>query len=168
VDVGRDRARYELLSGEPLELLHEGTPLRLATGAPQISAATYPQARWAFSRHRVGRRVVKASVGTVLTERRRDHLRDKLRAAFSAFAAPERTCWRATDAPRQLAMHAHVRTLASIKIEQPQQLLVAARADVLVYKRPRQVSTAVVLEIHRQKGDLRCQVCAAIASRELQ
>lgn len=35
VDVRGDRALYELLDGEPLELHHHGTPLRLERGAPQ-------------------------------------------------------------------------------------------------------------------------------------
>jgi alpha,alpha-trehalose phosphorylase len=38
VDITRGQVRYEVLSGEPLELLHEGTPLSLAPGAPQVCA----------------------------------------------------------------------------------------------------------------------------------
>ena len=35
VEIDRDRARYELLDGEPLELLHHGEPLTLEPGSPQ-------------------------------------------------------------------------------------------------------------------------------------
>ena len=35
VDVGAGRARYELLFGEPLELIHHGEPFTLAAGSPQ-------------------------------------------------------------------------------------------------------------------------------------
>jgi len=36
VDIQPGRARYELISGEPLEVLHFGTPITLAVGEPQI------------------------------------------------------------------------------------------------------------------------------------
>jgi alpha,alpha-trehalose phosphorylase len=36
VDVSAGRARYELLAGEPLKLLHHGEPITLALGSPQI------------------------------------------------------------------------------------------------------------------------------------
>lgn len=35
VAIGRNEARYELLAGEPLELLHHGAPLKLTAGSPQ-------------------------------------------------------------------------------------------------------------------------------------
>lgn len=40
VEIGSGAVCYELLSGEPLELLHYGEPLTLATGVPQTH--TYP------------------------------------------------------------------------------------------------------------------------------
>jgi alpha,alpha-trehalose phosphorylase len=42
VDIGRDQARYEVVSGEPLEVLHEGTPLSLTPGVPQVCACHVP------------------------------------------------------------------------------------------------------------------------------
>jgi alpha,alpha-trehalose phosphorylase len=41
VSVGPDRACYELLAGEPLEVLHHGTPVTLELRAPQVLA--YPE-----------------------------------------------------------------------------------------------------------------------------
>jgi alpha,alpha-trehalose phosphorylase len=38
VDIGRDQARYEVVSGEPLEVLHEGTSLSLTPGVPHVCA----------------------------------------------------------------------------------------------------------------------------------
>jgi alpha,alpha-trehalose phosphorylase len=35
VDIGADRARYELLAGESLELLHHGDPITVSVGSPQ-------------------------------------------------------------------------------------------------------------------------------------
>jgi alpha,alpha-trehalose phosphorylase len=35
VEIGSDQAHYDLLAGEPLEVLHHGEPLTLARGAPQ-------------------------------------------------------------------------------------------------------------------------------------
>jgi alpha,alpha-trehalose phosphorylase len=42
VDISRGQVRYEVLSGEPLEVVHEGTPLSLAPGAPQVCACHVP------------------------------------------------------------------------------------------------------------------------------
>jgi alpha,alpha-trehalose phosphorylase len=36
VDVGPDHARYQLLAGEPLDLLHHGAPVTLTPDAPQV------------------------------------------------------------------------------------------------------------------------------------
>ena len=41
-DVGPELARYELVSGEPLELLHYGEQLTLAEGEPQERAVPAP------------------------------------------------------------------------------------------------------------------------------
>jgi alpha,alpha-trehalose phosphorylase len=38
VDIGADCARYELLAGEQLELLHHGEPITLVTASPQTHA----------------------------------------------------------------------------------------------------------------------------------
>jgi alpha,alpha-trehalose phosphorylase len=40
VDVNSDHARYELLAGEPLDLLHHGQPITIAPDAPQT--CSYP------------------------------------------------------------------------------------------------------------------------------
>ncbi len=42
VDLGADEVQYELMSGEPLELLHESQVLRVAQGAPQTHPWTRP------------------------------------------------------------------------------------------------------------------------------
>jgi alpha,alpha-trehalose phosphorylase len=42
VEVRDEEVRYEVLDGEPLDLLHEGTPFRVAVGAP---FTTSPRAR---------------------------------------------------------------------------------------------------------------------------
>jgi alpha,alpha-trehalose phosphorylase len=42
VDIGPDRACYELLAGEPLKLLHEDTPFTLAPGSPQDRTCHVP------------------------------------------------------------------------------------------------------------------------------
>ena len=42
VDVGRDAARYELLAGEPLELLHHGERAKVESGSPQNLACPPP------------------------------------------------------------------------------------------------------------------------------
>jgi alpha,alpha-trehalose phosphorylase len=42
VDIGTDRVCYQLLSGEPLELLHESAPLTLTTGSPQTRTCHVP------------------------------------------------------------------------------------------------------------------------------
>jgi alpha,alpha-trehalose phosphorylase len=36
IEISPDHARYELLAGEPLELLHHGEPLTLEAGSPQV------------------------------------------------------------------------------------------------------------------------------------
>ena len=38
VEIHPDHARYELLAGEPLDLLHHGAPFTVATDSPQIRA----------------------------------------------------------------------------------------------------------------------------------
>jgi alpha,alpha-trehalose phosphorylase len=40
VDVHSDNARYELLDGEPLDLLHHGQPITIAADSPQT--CSYP------------------------------------------------------------------------------------------------------------------------------
>jgi alpha,alpha-trehalose phosphorylase len=42
VDIGPDQARYEVLSGEPLDVVHEGTLLSLTPGAPQACICHVP------------------------------------------------------------------------------------------------------------------------------
>lgn len=43
VEVDHERARYELLDGQPLEVLHHGTPIFLAVGEPQDHACPPPE-----------------------------------------------------------------------------------------------------------------------------
>jgi alpha,alpha-trehalose phosphorylase len=62
VEIGTDQARYELLAGEPLELLHHGEPVTVAHGEPQIRRCpampelppVSPPPRRAACRHGVG------------------------------------------------------------------------------------------------------------------
>jgi alpha,alpha-trehalose phosphorylase len=42
VEIRSDRVRYELLAGEPLEVLHCGQPVGLTTGSPQTRAYSPP------------------------------------------------------------------------------------------------------------------------------
>jgi alpha,alpha-trehalose phosphorylase len=42
VDIGPGQARYELLAGEPLELLHHGVPIALAPASPQTRTCPTP------------------------------------------------------------------------------------------------------------------------------
>jgi beta-phosphoglucomutase-like phosphatase (HAD superfamily) len=44
VAIGRDGIRYELLAGEPLEVLHEGQPILLVAGSPQEQPCSPPPA----------------------------------------------------------------------------------------------------------------------------
>ena len=42
IEIGPDHARYELLAGEPLDLLHHGEPFTLAPASPQTLACPAP------------------------------------------------------------------------------------------------------------------------------
>jgi alpha,alpha-trehalose phosphorylase len=42
VDIGPEDTRYELLSGDPLDVLHYGRPVSLAPGAPQTRSCPLP------------------------------------------------------------------------------------------------------------------------------
>jgi alpha,alpha-trehalose phosphorylase len=43
LEIGHESARYEVLSGEPLDVLHHGTPITLVEGEPQTYS--YPQSQ---------------------------------------------------------------------------------------------------------------------------
>jgi alpha,alpha-trehalose phosphorylase len=42
IDIRPDEARYELLTGEPLDVLHHGIPMTLAPAAPQTCSCPAP------------------------------------------------------------------------------------------------------------------------------
>jgi alpha,alpha-trehalose phosphorylase len=80
IDINSDRARYELLAGEPLDLLHHGEPFTLVPGSPQTHTcptlpeppAVEPPPGRGASQHGVGAAARSARMTPRAAQRRSD------------------------------------------------------------------------------------------------